>query len=278
MKFSSVARAAGVSALLAALALPAVADPKVIKVPPAAAPLEIAAAYRISLNGFNLGSLQFNARIQNGTYVADSDVSLSALLGAFRWYGVTRTAGTLSGGVHRPQAYSFDFDGSVKSGSVRMGFTGAEITSVSVKPDSFSAPDTVPLERQHLKSTLDPLSAVMALIRVEGEAPCGRKLAIFDGKQRFDLALVARREAAGTPGIEPVCRIKYTPVAGYRPNAETKAMAESNGIEIAFRRVANAGLMVPHRVVIPTMAGDAVIEAERVSIDAGGRGLVAQAE
>ncbi len=270
--------------VLLAVAAPAVANPKVIKVPSAAPPVEISASYKISLNGFDLGGLQFNSRVQNGSYTADSDVKLSALLGAFKWHGVTRTSGTISGAVHQPQGYSFEFDGSAKSGSIRMGFTGAEITSVSVKPEAFTAPDSVPLERQHLKNAIDPLSAIMALTRVEGDNPCGRKLAIFDGKQRFDLTLSFRRQESigtglnGEPLTAVVCKVKYTPVAGYRNTSETQAMAANNNIEIAFRRVPNAGLMVPHRVVIPTMAGDAVIEAERVNIETGGHGQIALVE
>jgi hypothetical protein len=218
------------------------------------------------------------------TAISVDNRDVSALLGAFKWHGVTRTSGTVSGAAHQPQGYSFEFDGSARSGSIRMGFTGAEITSLSVKPESFSAPDTVPLERQHLKNAIDPLSAILALTRVEGDNPCARKLAIFDGKQRFDLALSFRRhETIGTgPSGEPqtaiVCKVKYAPVAGYRNTSETQALAANNNIDIAFRRVPNAALMVPHRVVIPTMAGDAVIEAERVSIETGGHGQVALVE
>jgi len=275
---------ASLAALAFGLSAPATADPKIVKVAAPAAPLEVAATYQISLNGFNLGGLTFNARIQNGTYTADSDVHLSALLGAFKWHGVTRTSGTMAGAAPQPQGYSFQYDGSARSGSVEMGFTGKDITAVKVLPLTFAASDTIPVERQHLNGALDPLSAIITLIRGDAAAPCSRKLAIFDGKQRFELTLSQRRvETIGTSGSgEPitavVCKVKYTPVAGYRPNAETAALAANNGIEISFRRHAGAGLLVPHRVVLPTMAGDAVIEAEKVSIDIARRGEVAAVE
>lgn len=283
MKFQSTCRFIAVPVLLT-LAGPSWANPKVVKLPSAAPPVEISASYKISLNGFDLGTLLFNSRVQNGSYTADSDVKLSALLGVFKWHGVTRTSGTVSGAAHQPQGYSFEFDGSVRSGSIRMGFTGPEITSLTVNPASFSASDTVPLERQHLKNAVDPLSAILSLTRVEGDNPCARKLAIFDGKQRFDLALSFRRQDTigtsenGQPLAAIVCKVKYTPVAGYRNNSETQALAANNDIEIAFRKAPNATMMVPHRVVIPTMAGDAVIEAERISIETSGHGQVALVE
>jgi hypothetical protein len=269
------------AALVLGLVAPAAGEPKVVKVAPPSPPVDISASYQISLNGFNLGGLTFNARIQNGTYTADSDVHLSALLGAFKWHGVTRTTGTFAGAAPQPQGYSFEYDGSARSGSVEMGFTGKDISAIKVLPLTFAATDTIPVERQHLKGALDPLSAIITLVRGDAAAPCAKKLAIFDGRQRFELALSQRRidtigtTSSGEPVTAVVCRVKYTPIAGYRPNAETAALAANNGIEIAFRRHSGAGLLVPHRVVLPTMAGDAVIEAEKVSIDTPRHGAIA---
>ncbi|MGQ0673284.1 MAG: DUF3108 domain-containing protein [Hyphomicrobium sp.] len=282
MKPSLWLRLLAVPAFAAVLGQPCGADPKIMKGTGPLPPVEIAATYSISLNGFDLGSLSFRARMAAGTYTADSDVSLSALLGAFKWHGVTRVSGVLAGRATQPQGYSFTFDGTLRSGAVRMAFTGNEITTLTSEPATVSGPDTVPLERQHLKNALDPLSAILTLARPEGENPCGRRLAIFDGKQRFDLTLIERRREAlrgATKGGEQpaliVCRIKYTPISGYRDTSETRSLAESNGIEIAFRHVASAGLMVPHRVVIPTMAGDAVIEAAKVDVETQTDGALA---
>lgn len=284
MMYPLFPRIAALPAVVLALSSPSQADPKIVKVPPAVSPVEISATYKISLNGFDLGGMQFNTRVKNGTYTADSDVRLSALLGAFKWHGVTRTSGTISGTQHQPQGYSFQFDGSMRSGSIAMGFSGPEVTSLKVAPASFAAPDSVPLERHHMRNALDPLSAILALIRMEGTNPCAKKLQIFDGKQRFELALSYRRQeplgtgADGAPVMGVVCKVKYTPIAGYRPAGETQALAQSNDIDIVFRPLAGKGLAIPHRVVVPTMAGDAVIEAERVNIDTAARGEVALAD
>lgn len=284
MKYPSLLPIAALPAAFLALSSPSLANPRIVKVPPAVAPLEISATYSISLNGFDLGDLQFNARVKNGTYSADSDVRLSALLGAFKWHGVTRTSGAISGSQHQPQGYSFQFDGSMRSGSITMGFTGPEVTALKVAPASFAAPDAVPLERQHMKNALDPLSAILSLVRMDGSNPCAKKLHIFDGKQRFELALSHRRQeplgtgADGAAVMGVVCKVKYTPIAGYRPTGDTQALAQSNDIDIVFRPLAGKGLAIPHRVVVPTMAGNAVIEAVRVNIDTSPRGEVALAD
>jgi hypothetical protein len=124
------------------------------------------------------------------------------------------------------------------------------------------------------------LSAVVAVSRPAAK-PCGQKLAVFDGKQRFDIALIqARREAvpAGRNGASVegvVCRVKYTPVGGYRANGETQSLAESTGLEVTFRPVAEAGMWAAYRVTIPTMAGTVALEATRYDIRAPGLDQIA---
>jgi hypothetical protein len=140
----------------------------------------------------------------------------------------------------------------------------------------------VPVKDQHLKDVLDPLSAVMALLRGGMAQPCGRKLAIFDGKQRFDLLLSPRGQRritetrpSGQPGLAFVCRVRYVPIAGYKMNEETKSMAESSGIEVALRPIPTANLLVPYEVTVPTIAGPAKLTSQRIEIETAGRGQIA---
>jgi hypothetical protein len=132
-----------------------------------------------------------------------------------------------------------------------------------------------------LKGVFDPLSAILAITHSDVTAPCGRKVAIFDGKQRFDIDLRFAREVAveGTAGeTATVCRVKYTPIAGYRPTEETRRLATSNEIEIAFRRVPAAKLMLPQSISVPSAAGEVRITLEHVSIELPERGQVAFAD
>lgn len=242
--------------------------------------IEISSRYTIYFNGFDIGEAHIEQRTAGRKYSASSNVEISALLGAFRWQGVTRTTGTLKNNAVEPSGYDFRYEGTSKSGSVRMGFTGGTVTALTAIPETLDPADFVPLQPAHVKSVIDPLSAIVAISRPASE-PCGRKLPVFDGKQRFDLALTAlRREplSAGRDGgtvDAVVCRIRYTPVAGYRANADTRALAEATGIEVTFRPVAEAGLWVPYKVVIPTVAGPVSMEANRMDIRAPGLAQIA---
>ena len=243
---------------------------------PAAAdtwPSRVDATYRVAFNGFDVGTFDFRADVAGGTYAVKGDARLSALLGAFKWEGATRSAGQVVGSAPKPAGYTFDFRGVGKEGSIKLGFQQGSVTSVSALPATPPMPGTITVREQHLKDVLDPLSAVMAISRSSNANPCGRKLAIFDGKQRFDLVLtflrqqaVAEQRPSGQPGVAFVCKVRYVPIAGHRMTEETRHMATTEGIEISLRPVPSADLFVPHQITIPTAAGSATLTAERINI------------
>ena len=235
-------------------------------------PAEVQALYRIEFNGFDVGSFEFNSNVSGPNYTLTGDAQLSALLGAFRWQAQTRTAGMIAADTPKPAGYTFDFSGTGKSGAVKMGFNGDGITSVSHVPSSPAA-GAVAVRDQHLKGVLDPLSTVMALSRSDSANPCNRRLAVFDGRQRFDLALsfkrqerIAETRPTGQPSVAYVCKVRYLPIAGHRATDETRAMAASDDIEISLRPVPSANLFIPHEISIPTGAGTARLIAQSVRI------------
>ena len=245
-------------------------------VTPAAAegwPSRVDATYRISFNGFDVGKFEFKADVTGSTYTAQGEARLSALLGAFKWEGDTRSAGHVAGLNPRPAGYTFDYRGIGKEGSIKLGFQAGKVASITNLPPQPPAPDAVPIKDTQLKDVLDPLSAVLALSRTGGSNPCGRRLAIFDGKQRFDLVFtylrqqaVAETKPSGQPGVAVVCRVNYVPIAGHRMTEETRHMATTEGIEVMLRPVPSAALFVPYQISIPTVAGSATLTSERISI------------
>jgi hypothetical protein len=241
----------------------------------------VAASYKVAFNGFDVGKFDFESSIKGSSYSLQGQAHLSALLGVFQWTGMTRTSGTLSGDRPRPAGYAFEFSGSGRSGFVKMGFSGSSVSSFSSFPLLPAPPGNIPIKDAHLKDVFDPLSAVMALSRGNLDNPCGRRLAIFDGKQRFDLVLsykgterLTEAKSSGQPDVVHVCRVRYIPIAGYAPNDEVKAMTQA-AIEISLRPVPSANLLVPHQIVIPTAAGTATLTSERISITTPARAYIA---
>lgn len=256
----------------------AVAAPAIPKMEAAPWPSRVEATYKVSFAGLDIGDFKFQATVNGGTYSLAGNAELSALLGAFTWSGATRSAGSVAGDAPKPQGYTFDYRANSRGGSVKMNFADGAVSQVSAVPPSPPSPGSVPVRDQHLKDVLDPLTAVMALSRGRASNPCGRKVSVFDGKQRFDLLLSFRRQQritelrpSGQPSIVYVCRVRYIPIAGHKNNDETREMAANAGIEIALRPIPSANLLVPYQITIPTAAGTATLTSQKVEIVSGRR-------
>lgn len=248
-------------------------------------PSRVRATYRISFNGIDIGAFRFDTGIGPAGYTADGKAELSALLGAFQWQGLTRVSGSIDARNPHPAGYNFAFRSNSRSGTVKMGFQRDTVTSHAIVPQPEDIDEVVPVKPQHLQNVLDPLSAVLALARGPESDPCGRKLAIFDGKQRFDLVMSFRREVrineahpSGQPGFGIVCAVRYVPIAGYKATPETKRLAQESGIEVVLRPVPSANIFIPHEITIPTGLGPAVLSAQRIEIEQPGAGQIALTE
>jgi hypothetical protein len=236
-------------------------------------PAEVQAVYKIQFNSFEIGQFSFNSSVHERTYAITANADISALLGVVRWNGVTRVSGALSGNTPKPTGFSFDFQGSSKAGSVRMGFGNGGVKSFDHNPPLIEPPDTVPLQASHLRGVLDPLSAILALSRPRDGNPCHQKVPVFDGKVRFDLVFSFKEEApigdaqrgAATEMLR-VCRVRVVPIAGHRDDEASAQLKRAMGIEVAFRAIPSAKLFVPHRITVPTFAGSAVLQAQSVHI------------
>lgn len=256
---NQVAIAAGLGAVLALAGVSAAsaAEPESYKVK---------ATYKVTLNSFHVGTLRYVSTVDRGHYTAESRIDLSAMFGAVSWKGAARSTGTLGKDGVRPASYRFEFDGVGSSGAVDMGFTKGTVAALLVHPAPPRTADLVPVKGQHLEGVLDPLSAILSLAHSGSSNPCGRKVAIFDGQQRFTLELHARRRAAAA-GVTAVCRVKYRPIAGYRNNAETKAMSRNTGIEIAFQQDKETGLAIPYSITVPLAVGPIGLQVQEIDIE-----------
>ncbi|MCB1504840.1 MAG: DUF3108 domain-containing protein [Hyphomicrobiaceae bacterium] len=236
-------------------------------------PARVNASYKVEFNGFDIGRFSFEAAVRGGQYSAGSKVELSALLGAFKWQGLTRSSGAVSTTTAEPAAYTFDYQSNSKSGAIKLAFRDGKVTSIGASPPTLPSDDLVPLEKKHLSNVLDPLSAVLALTRQTSGDPCSQRLPVFDGKQRFDLVVtplgrrqLVSRQSSGQPEIAHVCQMQYRPIAGYKRGKETEDLARTMKIEVVLRPVPGANILVPQEIKIPTLVGSASLSLERIDI------------
>lgn len=245
-------------------------------------PSRVDAHYRITFNGFDIGGFDFKAKVGARGYTLDGNAEISALLGAVNWQGMTRSTGQVRRKTPAPNSYVFNFRSNGKGGNIRLGFEKGKVSAISQNPRLPVKDGEIPLQRSHLKGVLDPLSAVMAMTRPTSQSPCDQRLKVFDGKQRFDLALSYKRQeavgalrTAGQPGIAVVCAVRYQPISGYKPTSETYRLSQGQALEVALRPVPRANLYVPHAIRISTMAGPVALTAQRIDIMTNDRRRIA---
>jgi len=232
-------------------------------------PVSVVASYEIAFAGVKVGWFKFNSRIEDRTYSLEGRGKVSALFGAFKWKGKTESSGRVERDLPDPRNYSFSYKANSKKGGIKMAFDRRKVTQLEVMPNKRRSRKVVPLLAEHLRDVFDPLSAIMALTRADAGHPCRKRLPIFDGRQRFDLVFEpAGRERKGRDGAPPgyICRVRYVPVAGYKPNRVTRFMSQTKDIRVTLRRVPEAGVSVPFEVRLPTLVGDAVMRSRKTVI------------
>jgi Protein of unknown function (DUF3108) len=246
-------------------------------------PSSVSSRYKLSFNGFEVGAYSFDSTSNGKTYSATSSANVSALFGAFKWKGTITASGGITPEKPKPVSYQMNYRTKSKAGLVRLGFDNTSgVKSLAIEPKKDPNPEAVPVKPEHLKSVFDPMSAIMAMTHAGAGDPCSKKLAVFDGKVRFNLTLSPKgreRLTETTPSGQPkelhVCNVKYDPVAGHKPKDFANPWVDYGAIEIALRPVPAAGVYVPYRITVPTTLGAAVMVADRIDITAPNNSVIA---
>ena len=260
----------------------ALVPPAVANEPATALPSAVEARYRLLFNGIGVGHLHINSSASGGNYAVSGSGKVSALFGAVTWSGASSVSGALQAGEPAPATYAFDWRHNKKGGAIKLGFEGRTATAVSVTPPPGPHPDLVPVAEAHKVGVLDPVSAILALIKPDRRPPCDRRVAIFDGKQRYDIVLSPKRTAplpssasGGTAEIGHVCRAMYVPVAGHRDNDATKTYAANRDVEVVMRRIPGSPMHIPYSVTVPTFWGTGSMVTDRIDIETPSSGRIA---
>ncbi|MET0157553.1 MAG: DUF3108 domain-containing protein [Methyloceanibacter sp.] len=228
----------------------------------------ITAVYRVDLAGFNLGDFRLTTQFRGTDYEMRGEGRFSVLSGlVFDWRGTTASKGRFNGTGPEPAMYSLNFQGGDKSQQLRMTFDGGAVTKVSRVPKKRPNPHVIPITKEQLEGVLDPMTAAFLYARSgnpNGDPKvCDQTIPVFDGEARFNLILKPKRtvklqknSSTGYSGFAAVCRVKFIPISGYRPdNPGIKLMSETNEIEVWLVSLPGTEMYVPYRIALPTLVG-----------------------
>ena len=152
-----------------------------------------------------------------------------------------------------------------------MALRAGNVEDFAITPPPPPMPDRVPLTDAHRRGVLDPMTASLARMAGNGDLlspdACQRRLSVFDGRLRYDLAFAFKRmemvkAAKGYAGPAVVCAVYFSPVAGHNPDrAAIKYLVEQREIEVWLVPISGTRVLVPFRVSVPTPLGLGVLEA-----------------
>jgi hypothetical protein len=239
------------------------------------------ASYSVSIAGLPIGRFELAVQVTGKAYRLSGTGRVTGLARLFSSsHGAAESDGVLRDGKVVPAHYSYWERGS-KSLAIDMDVTGGDVRRLSVMPPVDPAPDRVPVTELHKRGVLDPMSALLLPVRGNGPplspAACARTLAVFDGRQRFDIALSYAglrevRTPRGYRGPVAVCRAAYRPIAGHRAAKKEVRQVEANrSIEAWLAPIEGTRMLLPYRISIRTVLGEGVIEADRFETRPGPR-------
>jgi hypothetical protein len=147
------------------------------------------------------------------------------------------------------------------------------VTDYTAEPPLIPLPERIPVTDADRRGVVDPMTS--ALTRVGGSGDpvnpeaCKRKIAVFDGRVRYDLHSEYKRmetvkAAKGYEGPAVVCALYFTPISGFVPErAAIRYLVELRDAEVWLAPIAGTRVLVPFRFAMPTPLGLAVLEARQ---------------
>jgi hypothetical protein len=263
MTAKTLARAAAALACLACAAAPACAE-------------TLKAHFALSLMGLSIGSAFASGVVDPKNYRIDISMKTTGLANLVN---STRGAATASGGLTAagpsPASYANTTSNSEETRTVRMLLSGNSVRSVEVKPAPWDVDARIPVGEAEKRRIVDPVSALIMSVpagqELTGPAACERTISVFDGVTRFDVRLAYagahQAETRGYSGPVSVCRARYTPIAGHRPDSSsTRYMAANHDMNVWLAPLPDAHVVVPIHIDIATAAGKLVIDAAEFQI------------
>lgn len=232
--------------------------------------------YSVSVRGLPVGSAKLRAELVDGRYRAEFSGRVKGLVRLFSDARLSAQADGEDGERRlRPAAYRHRWIEDDDAEIVRVAFTGSSAGDVSVEPPPRHPERYVPVTEAHKQDVLDPVSAFI-WPAPDGATPelCDRTLPLFDGTQRFDLALSFHRSEtfeAGDgsfSGPAIVCAIRYRPISGHRPGKESVRFMQANEeIEVWMAAAGAGNVLLPVKFRVQTSFGRVVLEAKDFSAD-----------
>ena len=238
----------------------------------AAAQGRLEAEYTATLSGIPIGRGNWVIEILEDQFSASASGGTTGILRLFsHGHGVSTVQGTVVAGQPMPTSYTSTITNQERTDDVRMSFAGGNVKDFTVDPPLGPNNDRIPVTDGDRRNVLDPMTSTLDPVSGTGDPlspqACSRKVAVFDGRMRFDLQSEFKRmdtvkAEKGYQGPVVVCAVYFKPVSGYIPERYAiKYLAQLRDAEIWLAPIVGTRVLVPFRFSLPTPVGTGVVQA-----------------
>ncbi len=232
------------------------------------------AEYVATISGIPIGHGNWVVEISDHAYTAAASGATAGVLKFFsgaRGTGAAR--GTMGGAGLVPTSYAATIVDDRHVDEVHIWLAGGNVTNFSAEPPLLPLPDRIPVTEADRRGVVDPMTSALSRVGGGGDpvspAACQRKVAVFDGRVRYDLHSEFKRietvkAERGYEGPAVVCALYFQPISGYVPDrAAVKYLIELHDAEVWLAPIAGTRVLVPFRVSMPTPLGPGVLQAKQ---------------
>jgi hypothetical protein len=239
---------------------------------PAAAQGRLEAEYVATLAGIPIGRGDWIVDVANDQYVAAASGTTTGVLRFFTGARGTATAqGGLNAGQPVPANYGATITYGKKIDDVRITLAGGNVMDYTVDPPMPPIPDRIPVSDADRRGVFDPMTSMLNRVAGTGDpvspVACNRKVAVFDGRVRYDLHSDFKRMEnvkadKGYEGPVVVCGVYFTPISGYVPSRPAvRYLVELRDAEVWLAPISGTRVLVPFHFAMPTPLGTGVLQA-----------------
>jgi hypothetical protein len=230
------------------------------------------AHYTASVAGIPIGRGSWVVEVFDDQFTAAASGTTTGILHFFTGgHGTGAARGAVAGGQPVPATYSSNIFFDNKADDVRIVIAGGTVKEFTAEPPLPPHPDRIPVTDADRHGVVDPMTSTLNRVPGNGDPlspeACNRKVAVFDGRVRYDLQSAYKRMEAvkaekGYQGPVVVCAVYFKPVSGYVPDRPTvKYLIELRDAEVWLAPIAGTRILVPYRFSLPTPIGVGVLQA-----------------
>ena len=236
----------------------------------------IEVSYAVTYLHVTIGAGHWSLNMSGNRYTTTASGEVKGMMSyLINGEGSAHTDGLITHGSPSANRFAAHVVSTAEMDDITIIFQNGTVRELHAMPTFPPIPTRVTVSAADLVDVSDPLSAALAFMggrNVLDSSLCDRRLRIFDGRRRFDVALSYKRtKSVSVPpafeGTGTVCAAQLFPIAGQQvKNSTVKYLVESKDLEIEYALIPEAGAYIPVAAVLPTLIGTVHVNAVGLTI------------